>query len=222
MPPARPNARVLILSQQPLVAALLGMMLELEQFEPAFAQPGEGPEDALARLRPLLVILLDGDLEAARSDLFFARAARRGVRVILFSPPGSEGDVEALAEGRSVGWFTLPIDRSTLARLIGDGSPRTRSGGDRRVEGTSWAADGTLIYDDASGRRWYVYDRRAGDRRAGASAAPGQEAKGDYRAFVSGSGEEWRIPFDGSARLEITATALGEQLARATLVVRPG
>ena len=229
MPTAPPSARVLILTPQPLLAALLGMLIELEQFEPAFAAPDERPEDAIARIRPLLVVVLDGDLEAAHSDLFFARATKRGVRVVLFQPPGSGTDVQALAEARSLPWFTLPIDRADLARLLGDGTSWTRGGGDRRRSAVSRQSDGSVIYDDAAGRRWFVYDRRGGERRGGGEA-PGTgsggahagegAAEGDYRVFVSESGEEWRVPLVSGEPLELTAAVLSAQLARASLVVR--
>lgn len=227
MPTAPHSARVLILTPQSLLAALLGLLMELEQFEPVYPAPDERPEDALARIRPLLVVVLDGDLEAAHSDLFFARAAKRGVRVVLFQPPGSGTDVRALAEAREIPWFTLPIDRPNLARLLGDGTPRTRSGADRRRAAVSVQTDGSVVYDDAAGRRWLVYDRRGGDRRGGGES-PGARSgvelagssDGDYRAFVSESGEEWRVPLASGESLELTPSALAEQLARASLVTR--
>ena len=56
-----------------MVAALVGLLLDPDQFDPAFPLPRERPEDALSRVRPPLVLVLDCDLDAARSDLFFAR-----------------------------------------------------------------------------------------------------------------------------------------------------
>ena len=110
--------RVLVLARESLIAALLGMLLELESFEPVFAEPSERPEDALTRLRPPLVIVLDGDLEVARSDLFFARAARAQASIVLFSVPGSPIDAEAYARERGLRWFALPSDRATLVRVL--------------------------------------------------------------------------------------------------------
>ena len=223
VPTSPRSARVLILTPQPLLAALLGMLLELEQFEPVFAEPDETPEDAIARVRPLLVVLLDGDLDAARSDLFFARAAKRGIRVVLFQPPGGGTHAREIAEARALPWFTLPIDRANLARILGDGTPRTRAGRERRRASVSMASDGSMIFDDASGRRWVVYDRRGTDRRGGGEAlgagANVEDANG-YRAFVSETGEEWRVPFTAEESLAVTPGALAEQLARASLVTR--
>jgi hypothetical protein len=208
VPSASTSARVLILTTQPLVAALIGILLELEHFEPAFAEPDERPEDALTRVRPLMAVVLDGELDAARSDLFFARAARRGVRIVLFCPPGSEQKVRTMAEARSVPWFSLPMDRATVARLLGDGTPVTRGGKDRRGPSIAAAPDGAIVYDDDHGRRWLVYDRRGGDRRAAEPEA--------YRVFVSESGEEWRVRLDVNVPHELTPASLAEQLARAT------
>ena len=223
MPTTPPFARVLILTPQPLLGALLGMLLELEQFEPVFAKPDETPEDAITRVRPLFVVLLDGDVEAARSDLFFARAAKRGVRVVLFQPPGGSTNAREIAEARSLPWFTLPIDRVNLARLLGDGTVRTRDGRDRRRSAVSMASDGSMIFDDAAGRRWFVYDRRGNDRRGGGEAPVVGVNAGDasgYRAFVSESGEEWRVHLTAAESLAITPAALAEQLARASPVAR--
>jgi len=110
--------KVLVLACESLIAALLGMLLELENFDPVFAQPGERPEDALARLRPPLVVVVDGDLEVARSDLFFARATRAQASVVLFSVPGSTFDAETHARERGVRWFAVHSDRAALVRAL--------------------------------------------------------------------------------------------------------
>src|SRR5256885_1985747 len=85
---ARPHqTRVLVLARESVLAALIGMLLELEDYDPVFAEPGERPEDAIRRLRPPLIVMLDGEIDAASSDLFYARAAASGARVVLFSEP---------------------------------------------------------------------------------------------------------------------------------------
>lgn len=102
-----------------MVAALLGMLLDPSRHEPVYPQPGERPEDAIARLRPPLAILLDGELEAAQSDLFLARADRARATLLLFAPPSTGGGaVRALAEERGVPCFTLPVDRAGLTRIL--------------------------------------------------------------------------------------------------------
>jgi CheY-like chemotaxis protein len=118
------KAKVLVVAREAVIAALLGMLLELEGYEPSYTADGERPEEALARLRPPLVIVLDGELEAARSDLFFARAARAGARVVLFAPPSDGGAVAALARARGLAHFAMPCDRASLVAAIegGDGA----------------------------------------------------------------------------------------------------
>src|SRR5918999_3878080 len=80
--------KVLVLSEQSMAAALLAMLLELEGYVPEFPRDGEPPDVALARVRPLLVVLVDQALDVARSDIFLTRAARRQVGVVLFAAEG--------------------------------------------------------------------------------------------------------------------------------------
>lgn len=221
------SRKVLILASEPMLAAFLGMMLELDSFEPVFAEPGEHPEDALTRVRPLLVILLHSELDAARSDLFFARAARSGASIVLFGSPasgdGPDGrDLRALAQERKVRYFGMPIDRSALAEVMNDvvreapgSAGRVRTSTDRRVQPRAYdAPDGTFCLTDDAGQVWRVYDRRGQDRRA--HPAPTTDA--DYRVFVSESGEERRYRPRARESLEISINELMRQLAEAEQV----
>jgi hypothetical protein len=201
-----PTSKILVLAREALAAALVGLLLELDKYEPAFALPDESPEEAVRRVRPVLIIILDGSLDAAASDVFYARA--KGTPVVLFGTPRSERTLRELAEKRKLRWFTMPIERERLSRLIGDLviSP-SRSGRDRRRPSTRQAADGTLIFRDREGSEWQVYDRRAGDRR-------GSGASG-YRAFVNEAGEEWRCELSGTEARQKSPAALEKQFARA-------
>ena len=214
---AKRTSRVLILTSHPLLAVLLGLLIELESLAPVFADADESPEDALARMKPLSAILMDADLEAAKSDLFHLRASRRGVRVVLFRTPASAVDVQALAESRELSWTDLPVDRQTLAALLSAGAPDRRGRHERRSgASTSTASDGTLTFRDREGRRWMVFDRRGGPRRADdGTVSPGDESRESYRAFVDEHGEEWRYPLPADGPLGVTAAALERQLARA-------
>ena len=213
---AKRTSRVLILTSHSLVAGLLGILIELESFEPVFAGFGETPEEALARIKPLSTIFMDGDLEAARSDLFFARAARRGVRVILFRSPVSRVDVQALAEARNIPWTPIPVDRQGLAALlIGDPSASRRRGDRRSGPSATTHPDGTLRFRDRQGRQWTVYDRRSGPRRAEDRSAETIAETDAYRAFVNEQGEEWRFPLTLDEPRGMTAAALERQLSRA-------
>ena len=93
------------------------MLMELDGYAIDFAQPGERPEDAIARLHPPLVICADGALPELGSDLFLARAAKRG-RVVLFAAPEVADRVREVAERHGFPFFELPVDRHTLGRAL--------------------------------------------------------------------------------------------------------
>jgi len=126
-PPPLPYraARVLVLASDTVIAAFLGMLLELEGYEPAFAEPGETSDAAVARLRPPLIVCIDCELPEAESDIFFARAEHHGAVIVAFGAPGREERVRALAAERDIPYFVLPSDRATLGaalRLALDGN----------------------------------------------------------------------------------------------------
>ena len=126
MTPAPHRVRVLILARDQVIAALLALLVESERFEPLFALPDESPEDALARLRPPIIVMLDGALDAARSDLFFARAARARARVVLLAPPrGARGgggptadQIEAVARAHRVPSLPLTAGHDEVVRRL--------------------------------------------------------------------------------------------------------
>jgi hypothetical protein len=103
-----------------MVGALVGLLLDPDQFDPTFPLARERPEDALSRIRPPLVLVLDCDLDAARSDIFFARTAKTRATLVLFGAPGSRENVIEVARVRGVPWVLLPTDRETLTSAIQD------------------------------------------------------------------------------------------------------
>lgn len=209
--------KVLILSDEPMAAALLAMLLELEGFDPAFALDNESADAALVRVKPLLVVLVDHSLDVAKSDLFLARAARRQVGVVLFGARGSAAP-PGWATTRRVPWFRMPVDGATLRQAIEEstsGFRLWRSDVDRRQHRTETDTDGTLIYHDRSGRRWHVYDRRSGDRRQSSNMQSDAANSGD-RTFVNEAGEQWRVAMQPGDFLDHSPAGLERQLARAT------
>ena len=112
------RTKVLVLARETVLAALIGMLLELEHFEPVFAAPDERPEDAIRRLRPPLIVMLDGELDAASSDLFYTRATASGARIVLFSEPLAAEEIRAVARERRIPCVVMPIDRATLGRVL--------------------------------------------------------------------------------------------------------
>jgi hypothetical protein len=118
MRPPAVKTKVLILARESVIAALIGLLLELEAYEAVFPEPDERYEDAIGRVRPPLVVVLDGESDEARSDLFFARAANGGARVVLFSEPVAAAAVRAAARARQVPFFAMPVDRATLGTVL--------------------------------------------------------------------------------------------------------
>jgi len=114
----RAKTKVLILARESVIAALIGLLLELEAYEPVFPEPDERHEDAIQRVRPPLVVILDGESDEARSDLFHARAAQGGARVVLFSEPVAAAAVRAVARERQLPFFAMPVDRATLGTVL--------------------------------------------------------------------------------------------------------
>ena len=195
-----------------MAGALLGMLVELSQLEPVFADPNERPEDALARHLPLLVIVADADIDIFTSDLFIARAQHRGIGVVVFGS-GKRGKSAEWAKEHEIPYLELPTDAEVFGRILDQATRldrRSRLAGDRRrAPHTERGVDGTLIFEAESGERWYVYDRRAGERRRSEQAAP------EYRAFVNQEGVERRVALAPHEFREKSAEALQEQLARA-------
>jgi len=207
------RGKVLILTPQPMTGALLGMLVELSQLEPVFADTDERPEDALARHVPLLVIIADGDVDTFKSDLFLARAQHRGIGVVVFGV-SHRGDTAGWAKQRDLPYLELPTDAEVFGRILDQATRqdrRSRLAGDRRKTAhIERAVDGTLVFQAESGERWYVYDRRSGDRRR---SEP--EIVESYRAFVNQDGVELRVPLEPHEFTDKSPESLQRQLARA-------
>ena len=112
-----------------MVAALVGLLLDPTRFDPLFPRASERPEDALARVRPPLVLVLDCDIDAARSDLFYARTVKTRATVVLFGPPGSRENVVELAQRHGVPCVHLPTNREALTEAIQTAIIQAMNGG---------------------------------------------------------------------------------------------
>lgn len=107
---------VLILAQEELISALLGMLVESTGHEALFADPNEKSEDALRRLRPITA-LVDCDHQDCSEDLI--RAAKDvGARLVLFSASRDADYVRKLAQLSDSQSFTFPIDPPVLDSII--------------------------------------------------------------------------------------------------------
>ena len=158
-----------------MALALLGLLVELANYTPIFAAEGERPEEALARARPVLVVLIDDTLEASRSDVFFARAAQQRSPIAVFPGRGSRREVMARIGERGIPYFEIPSDAADLARVIRTAAAVTwwkRSAARRMLPAAERLDEGALYFVDRAGRRWQVLDRRGSDRRQSGDDGP--------------------------------------------------
>ena len=106
---------MLILAREEVVAALLGLMVELRGMKPRFLAEGETVTDALGRARiPVLIDCDHADCTAETIELI----REGGGEPILFSPSRMQTEVTSLASRYRTGSFTLPTDPDTFGRLL--------------------------------------------------------------------------------------------------------
>ena len=108
---------VLVLSSDPLAAALLGAAIELAGLAPRFAQSTETPRNALMRVRPRLV-LIDCDHEEACAEGFVGPALMTGSEVLLFRSRRTQRDIGDLADRLGVTVIDLPAEHDTLSDVL--------------------------------------------------------------------------------------------------------
>ncbi len=97
---------VLILAREEVVAALLGLMVEVCGFQPKFAGENESAENAIGDKRPYAV-LLDCDHPEFSEKL------------IENSPFRMHAEVSRLASQHGTRSFTLPTEPNVFARILG-------------------------------------------------------------------------------------------------------
>jgi len=110
--------KVLILAREEVVAALLGLMVELRGSQPRFLGRAELAQDAILREMPIAV-LIDYDYPDCGDELLEA-VRKVGAVPILFSPFRIPSEVESFARRHGVRSFTLPTDIETFGRVLGD------------------------------------------------------------------------------------------------------
>lgn len=210
MTPERTGHKIVVVATDPLLAALVGYMVEIARFTAAFPASGELPDQTLARVRPVAAILLDGSDSAAESDLFVSRARRLGVRVLVFGAPEIVRARGEWARTHDLPVFALPNDVARLGDALEALLPpprRPRAVLERRAASGERRPDGTMVFCDASGMRWSVYDRRGADRRRDID-----------RRFVSDVGEVRHCNISPAEAGEFSVAALAEQFDRAAPV----
>lgn len=107
---------VLIVSTDPVVAALLGASVELAGFSPVFSEGDEALEASLRRRAPAVVLADPRDDQWSEDAARAARAA--GARIVLFGRQGERETLEALARATNARAITLPLAHAQLARLL--------------------------------------------------------------------------------------------------------
>lgn len=215
MPTAEPLAlQVLIPSEDPLAAALRGLLVELLDLTPAFADASERPEEALTRVRPRAVVVLDGALPAAGSELFSAAAARAEIALAVFGTPRHAPESARRAAARGMPNFDVPGSFETFDAVLRE-TRRARwwlRGAELRQSLTTLPGDlrvgGSVVFVDADGRSWRIYDRRGSERRRGRDAAV-------VRMFVSDAAEIRASRLAADETTERSVEQLAVQLARA-------
>lgn len=109
-------ANVLILAREEVVAALLGLMVELRGLQPRFLGEDESVADAIKREGPIPV-LIDCDHTDCTEEVI-ATIRHAGGDPVLFSPYRMQSEVTRLASRYGAKSFTLPTDPDTFARLL--------------------------------------------------------------------------------------------------------
>jgi DNA-binding NtrC family response regulator len=113
--------KLLIISTDPLVAALLGAWAELERYRPVFDEGNEPPQAAVDRHRPAL-LLVDIEHRDGASDEFLRRQREAGRPVILYGSRRTRDDVRSRAERHKLEWLVLPTEpgafSGTLAKAM--------------------------------------------------------------------------------------------------------
>ena len=107
---------ILILAREEVVAALLGLMVELHGYQPKFVDRSESVDDAIRQERPRTV-LIDCDHPDCTETLIEA-IRRSDATPILFSPFRMQHEVRAVAARHGVRSFTLPTDPGTFGKML--------------------------------------------------------------------------------------------------------
>ncbi|MDQ6927027.1 MAG: hypothetical protein M3154_12450 [Candidatus Eremiobacteraeota bacterium] len=110
-------ARVLIVSGDVLVAALLGALADAEGFEALFVGDGESPRAALARLRPDAV-LIDCESDASPDEHVLGPAMMTGATIVVLGPARARPRMESLRARYGVHVLEIPIEPHQLRAIL--------------------------------------------------------------------------------------------------------
>lgn len=108
--------KVLILAREEIVAALLGLMVELQALHPVYLGSAEIAEEVIRRECPQVVVI-DCDHQDC-TDSLLAAVKDVGAKPILFSPFRFAPEVKRVARRHGVESFTLPADPESFGRML--------------------------------------------------------------------------------------------------------
>jgi DNA-binding NtrC family response regulator len=106
----------LILAREEVVAALLGMLVELRGLQPRFLGKAEPIEDVILREKPRAVVI-DCDHPDCGDDLL-ETIKKAGALPVLFSPFQMQPEVKSAAERHGIRAFSLPTDPGTFGKVL--------------------------------------------------------------------------------------------------------
>jgi tRNA pseudouridine-54 N-methylase len=109
-------ANVLILAREEVVAALLGLMVELRGMQPEFLQEGESVAEAVDRVGHVPVLIDCDHPGCTEENISLIRES--GGEPVVFSPFRMQTEVTRLAARYRTKSFTLPTDPDTFGRLL--------------------------------------------------------------------------------------------------------
>lgn len=109
-------ATVLILAREEVVAALLGLLVELCGYRPVFVQKGEAAANACARLGCSKVVIDCDHWECSRETLGAMKDS--GIRVLLFSASRISSELTRATSSLGIDAFTLPIGPDAFGKLL--------------------------------------------------------------------------------------------------------
>ena len=107
---------VLILAREEVVAALLGLMVELRGLQPRFLGKEESVDDAITH-RAFEAVVIDCDHPDCNEHLL-ETIRRAGAMPVLFSPSRMQAEVREVAARHGTRSFTLPTDPDSFGKML--------------------------------------------------------------------------------------------------------
>ena len=107
---------MLIVAREEVIAALLGLMVELRGMQPKFLKEGESIVDAVQRAGQIPVLIDCDHPDCTEENAGLIR--KMGAEPVLFSPYRMQTEVENLAARFRTKSFTLPTDPESFGRLL--------------------------------------------------------------------------------------------------------